>query len=72
MVARVLQHRLTPLARAVTSGYSIPGLKVAMEVAGYVGGDVRAPLRPAKPEAREVLRTLYDELRGFYDSVART
>ncbi len=39
-----------------------PGLKVAMEIAGYVGGEVRGPLRPAKPEAREVLRRLLEEL----------
>jgi 4-hydroxy-2-oxoglutarate aldolase len=60
--ARALQQRLTPLANAVTSGYSIAGLKVAMDIAGYVGGDVRRPLRPARPEAREVLRRLYEEL----------
>jgi 4-hydroxy-2-oxoglutarate aldolase len=63
--ARLLQRRLTPLAQAVTGGYSIPGLKVAMEFAGYVGGDVRRPLRPAKPEAREVLHRLYEELEGL-------
>ena len=62
--ARVLQRKLTPLANAVTGGYSIPGLKVAMEIAGYVGGDVRQPLRPAKPEARDVLQRLYEELMG--------
>jgi 4-hydroxy-2-oxoglutarate aldolase len=60
--ARLLQQRLTPLADAVTSGYGIAGLKMAMELAGYVGGDVRRPLRPAKPEARETLRHLYEEL----------
>jgi 4-hydroxy-2-oxoglutarate aldolase len=60
--ARVLQRRLTPLTHAVTAGYSIAGLKVAMELAGYVGGDVRRPLRPAKPEARDVLQRLYEEL----------
>jgi 4-hydroxy-2-oxoglutarate aldolase len=60
--ARALQRRLTPLANAVTSGYGIAGLKVAMEIAGYVGGGVRRPLRPAKPEARETLQRLYDEL----------
>ena len=60
--ARQLQRRLTPLGNAVTSGYSIAGLKVAMELAGYVGGEVRRPLRPAKPEARDVLQRLYDEL----------
>jgi 4-hydroxy-2-oxoglutarate aldolase len=62
--ARLLQRRLTPLAQAVTGGFSIPGLKVAMDIAGYVGGDVRGPLRPAKPEAREVLTRLYEELVG--------
>jgi len=33
-----------------------------MEIAGYVGGGVRRPLRPAKPEAREALQRLYEEL----------
>ncbi len=60
--ARDLQRRLTPLAHAVTAGFGIAGLKVAMEIAGYAGGEVRGPLRPAKPEAREVLRRLLEEL----------
>jgi 4-hydroxy-2-oxoglutarate aldolase len=62
--ARELQRKLTPLANAVTAGYSIAGLKVAMELAGYVGGDVRRPLRPAKPEARDTIQRLYEELIG--------
>jgi 4-hydroxy-2-oxoglutarate aldolase len=61
--ARALQRRLTPFANAVTAGYGIAGLKVAMDIAGYVGGEVRRPLRPAKPEAREVLHRLYEELQ---------
>jgi 4-hydroxy-2-oxoglutarate aldolase len=60
--ARTLQRRLTPLAHAVTGIYSIPGLKMAMDIAGYVGGDVRGPLRPPKPEIRDVLTRLYNEL----------
>jgi 4-hydroxy-2-oxoglutarate aldolase len=60
--ARALQRRLTPLAAAVTGGFGIPGLKLAMEMAGYVGGEVRGPLCPAKPDAREVLARLYEEL----------
>jgi hypothetical protein len=35
---------------------------MAMDVAGYVGGEVRGPLRPAKPETREVLLRLYEDL----------
>ncbi|HXI24937.1 MAG TPA: dihydrodipicolinate synthase family protein [Pyrinomonadaceae bacterium] len=46
-----LQEKLTPLARAVTKTYGIGGLKTAMEMAGYVGGDVRAPLRRPSEEA---------------------
>jgi 4-hydroxy-2-oxoglutarate aldolase len=60
--ARALQRRLTPLANAVTAGHGIAGLKVAMELAGYVGGGVRRPLRPAKPEVRDALQRLLEEL----------
>jgi 4-hydroxy-2-oxoglutarate aldolase len=43
--AKLLQEKLTPLARAVTKTYGIGGLKTAMEMAGLVGGEVRAPLQ---------------------------
>jgi dihydrodipicolinate synthase/N-acetylneuraminate lyase len=49
--ATELQHRLTPLARAVTKTYGIGGLKAAMDMAGYAGGAVRAPLRRPTAEA---------------------
>ncbi|HEU5235725.1 MAG TPA: dihydrodipicolinate synthase family protein [Pyrinomonadaceae bacterium] len=59
--ARALQQRLTPLARAVTATYGIGGLKAAMDMAGYVGGAVRAPLRLPNEEARaEIERLLRD------------
>ena len=50
--ASSLQEKLTPLARAVTRTFGIGGLKAAMEMAGYVGGGVRAPLQPASQAAR--------------------
>jgi len=46
--ASALQEKLTPLARAVTKTYGIGGLKVAMEMAGYAGGAVRA-VRTSRP-----------------------
>ncbi len=49
--ATELQNRLTPLARAVTKTYGIGGLKTAMEMAGFVGGAVRAPLRRPTDQA---------------------
>lgn len=60
--ARTLQRRLTPLAHAVTATYGVAGLKAAMEMAGYVGGPPRMPLRPVSAEARAGLRRLYEEL----------
>jgi 4-hydroxy-2-oxoglutarate aldolase len=56
--ASSLQEKLTPLARAVTKTYGIGGLKAAMEMAGYIGGGVRAPLRPASEEGRAEIEQL--------------
>jgi 4-hydroxy-2-oxoglutarate aldolase len=55
--ARELQARLTPLARLVTTGYGVPGLKAALELAGFTGGAPRAPLAPASPEAVAAIRS---------------
>jgi 4-hydroxy-2-oxoglutarate aldolase len=40
-----LQAKLSPLAAAVTTHYGLGGLKSALEMIGYAGGTVRAPLR---------------------------
>lgn len=57
--ARDLQSRLTPLAKAVTTIHGIGGLKMAMDLAGYFGGDPRPPLkRPGKEVEEELERML--------------
>ena len=56
--ALALQQRLTPVARAVTTGFGIAGLKGAMDLAGYRGGDPRPPLTPLAPDALDNIRTL--------------
>lgn len=63
---RMLQNRLTPIANAVTVTYGISGLKAAMDMAGYFGGEPRAPLKKAGPEVEGVLKGLLDGLREFY------
>jgi 4-hydroxy-2-oxoglutarate aldolase len=60
--ARRLQARLTPLARLVTTGHGVPGLKAAMDLAGYAGGEPRPPLLPAPPQAREQIRAELDRI----------
>ena len=71
--ASVLQQKLTPLARAVTRTYGIGGLKAALEMAGYVGGSVRAPLRRPDEEAcAEIERLLREANDARRDVRVRT
>ena len=58
--ALALQHRITPLGRAVTTMYGIPGLKAALDLSGFSGGDPRPPLVPLPPDAVAKIRTLLD------------
>lgn len=53
-----LQQRLNPLARAVTTGHGIAGLKAAMDLLGYTGGETRRPLPPVSREGVEQIRLL--------------
>ncbi len=54
--ARDLQARLTPLAKLVTTGFGVPGLKAAMDLAGFTGGEPRSPLAPASKQAIQEIR----------------
>lgn len=62
--ADALQTQLTPLAAAVTTRFGIGGLKAALGMKGYVGGEVRAPLRAPDDEARA-------EIQGCLDAADR-
>jgi len=48
-----LQAALTPLAAAVTTRFGIGGLKAALDMLEFAGGQVRAPLRRPEGEARD-------------------
>ena len=54
--ARALQARLTPLARLVTAVHGVPGLKAAMDLAGFIGGEPRPPLVSASAQAIAEIR----------------
>jgi 4-hydroxy-2-oxoglutarate aldolase len=61
--AREIQRRLTPLARLVTTVHGVPGLKAAMDLAGYRGGEPRAPLAPAPASAIDEIRAALARLQ---------
>lgn len=69
-IAARLQSRLTPLAAAVTTRFGIGGLKAALEMRGYVGGAVRAPLRAPDDEAREEIRRCLEEADSALDELS--
>jgi 4-hydroxy-2-oxoglutarate aldolase len=60
--ATALQNRLNPLAKAVTMKYGIGGLKMAMDLAGYYGGDPRLPLKKPGKDVEEELKKLFIQL----------
>lgn len=55
---RAIMQRLAPVGRAVTSRWSIPGLKAALDLLGYFGGHPRPPLLPVASTVREELRAI--------------
>jgi len=60
--AVALQRRLLPLARSVGSRFGVAGLKAAMDVLGYEGGDPRPPLVPVSAETRDLLRAQLEDI----------
>ena len=59
--ARAAQQRLTHATRGVLGRYGISGLKAALDMLGYVGGRVRAPLQDASEEARSEIEKVLRE-----------
>jgi len=67
--AAVLQAKLTPLAAAVTTRFGIGGLKAALDLNGYKGGAVRAPLESPDETARTEIARLLEEARATFASL---
>ncbi len=56
--ARDLQLKMIPVNQAVTSVYGVPGLKAAMDMLGYFGGDPRSPLLPSSKRERSAMEAI--------------
>jgi 4-hydroxy-2-oxoglutarate aldolase len=59
-----LAKRLAILAQNITAPYGIPGIKAAMDLAGYRGGDPRPPLMPVSAAARKKIEMALKEARA--------
>jgi 4-hydroxy-2-oxoglutarate aldolase len=60
--ARRLQAVLAPANTAVTSGYSVPGLKAALEMTAGYGGRPRRPLQPLTDNERKQLAHILERV----------
>ncbi len=56
--ARQLQLKMIPVNQAVTAVYGVPGLKAAMDMLGYFGGEPRPPLLPPSGQERSEIETI--------------
>lgn len=56
-----LQNRLAPISHLVTAGLGVVGLKAAMKLAGFSGGEPRAPLTGANPANLEKVKSVLRE-----------
>ena len=56
--ARQLQLKMLPVNQAVTAVYGVPGLKKAMDMLGYFGGDPRLPLLPSSKSEKSEIKAI--------------
>lgn len=61
--ARALQARLLALNSAVTTRWSVPGLKAALDEIGLYGGPPRLPLRAMGEEDRRALKEIISQTK---------
>ena len=60
--ARILQARLAPANTAVTTTYSVAGLKAGLELTAGYGGRPRSPLQPLTRQERVQLEKILDRV----------
>jgi 4-hydroxy-2-oxoglutarate aldolase len=60
--ARALQSTILPASKVIVSHCGIPGVKYAMDQAGYRGGLPRPPLQPLPEDQRRAIRELMAKL----------
>jgi 4-hydroxy-2-oxoglutarate aldolase len=63
-LARELHAQLVPLVDHINLAHGVAGVKAAMDLAGYQGGELRSPLQPASAAARRGIARVLEETRS--------
>jgi 4-hydroxy-2-oxoglutarate aldolase len=63
-LARLKQEKIVPAAQRVGGDLGIPGIKYAMDLNGYYGGQARLPLLPLTSEAKAEVELLMADIRN--------
>ena len=66
--ARKLQIKINSIAKAITAKYGITGLKTALDLTGYFGGEPRSPLCRSNNKIKEEMKSL---LKKFHDKTEK-
>jgi 4-hydroxy-2-oxoglutarate aldolase len=53
--AQQIQLKMIPVNQAVTATFGVAGLKTALDLRGYFGGEPRAPLLPSSDEEKTAI-----------------
>jgi 4-hydroxy-2-oxoglutarate aldolase len=56
--AREIQLRVITVNQRIVGNYGVPGIKCALDLLGYFGGDPRPPLRPVSSEVKDSIRQI--------------
>jgi 4-hydroxy-2-oxoglutarate aldolase len=67
--ARRMNRELAPLSKLVGATYGVPGLKAALTLLGFDGGEPRPPLQPVGQQAVDVIRRQLKE-SGLFEAIA--
>lgn len=58
--ARIIQERMQPVNKAVTATYGISGMKKALDLLGFYGGNPRLPLTPINSHEENELKQILE------------
>jgi dihydrodipicolinate synthase/N-acetylneuraminate lyase len=63
-LAEEKQQRIITAAQRVAGGFGVPGVKYAMDLNGYYGGNARLPLLPLTQKEKDEIAQLMRDLKN--------